>query len=441
MRDKDKFSIESDLIGSLKHVSLLWFSSVLGGASTFFIQVLLARQLTPNDFGVFAAAYSFVCLFVPLAGFGVAQLWLKVYGKEGVGAKRWLHASLKLVAINSLVVVCLILSWVVFGPNEFRSQYILVSLVLHMLGLVMLELMIAKYQLEGRFSLISWWQFSPNLLRLMIVLPISVMTHINLEIAGCVYAFVGLGLIIVCAKQLYVMFRGNLLLEVQAKQSGNESFKIVRAKKNELIRLSSVYGKAWPFGLAVFFQMVYYQSDIIILKYLAGNDVAGVYNVAFVILAVVFILPSAIYQKFLMPKIHYWANYENEFLLKAYRKGNKYMLILGVLSALMILATSSFLIPLLFGSEYTGAVILLNVLVLSIPFVFMAYNSGAVLVTRHHVYRKVKYMGIVAILNVILNVTFIPIYGAEGAAITTVISNLTLFSLYFFAIKRHVFSV
>ena len=71
----------------------------------------------------------------------------------------------------------------------------------------------------------------------------------------------------------------------------------------------------------------------------------------------------------------------------------------------------------------------------------MAYNSGAVLVTKQHVYRKVKYMGIVAILNIILNVTFIPIYGAEGAAITTVISNLTLFSLYFFAIKRHVFSV
>ena len=425
----------------LNNISLLWVSSVLGGASTFLIQVLLARQLTTNDFGVFAASYSLVSLFIPLAGFGVAQLWLKVYGKEGIGAKRWLHTSLKLVAINSLVVVCLILLWTVLGPNELGSQYVLVSLVLHMLGLVMLELMIAKYQLEGRFSLISWWQFSPNFIRLMIVLSIATMTQVNLELAGGVYAFVGLGLIMVSAKQLYAMFRGDLSLEVQAKQSGNEKLKIVSTQEVDSIRLSSVFGKAWPFGLAVFFQMIYYQSDIVILKYLAGNDAAGIYNVAFVMLAIVFILPSAIYQKFLMPKIHYWANYENEFLLKAYRKGNKYMLILGVLSALMIIATSSFLVPLLFGPEYSGAVILLNVLVLSIPFVFMAYNSGAVLVTKHHVYRKVKYMGIVAIINVILNVIFIPAYGAEGAAITTVASNLILFSLYFLAMKRHVFEV
>jgi len=425
----------------LNNISLLWVSSILGGASTFLIQVLLARQLTTNDFGVFAASYSLVSLFIPLAGFGVAQLWLKAYGKEGAGAKRWLHTSLKLVAINSLVVVSLILLWAILGPNEFSSQYVLVSLVLHMLGLVMLELMVAKYQLEGRFSLISWWQFSPNFLRLMMILSIATMTQVNLELAGGVYAFVGLGLIIVSAKQLYAMFRGDLALEVQENQPSNEKFKIVKAQEVDSIRLSLVFGKAWPFGLAVFFQMIYYQSDIVILKYLAGNDAAGIYNVAFVMLAVVFILPSAIYQKFLMPKIHYWANYDNEFLLKAYRKGNKYMLILGVLSALMILATSSFLIPLLFGSEYTGAVILLNVLVLSIPFVFMAYNSGAVLVTRHHVYRKVKYMGIVAIINVILNVTFIPVYGAEGAAMTTVASNLILFFLYFSAMKRHVFAV
>jgi len=50
-------------------------------------------------------------------------------------------------------------------------------------------------------------------------------------------------------------------------------------------------------------------------------------------------------------------------------------------------------------------------------------------------------MGIVAIINVILNVTFIPVYGEEGAAMTTVASNLILFFLYFSAMKRHVFEV
>lgn len=425
----------------LKYVPLLWFSSILGGACTFLIQVLLARQLTPNDFGIFSASYSFVSLFLPLAGFGVAQLWLKVYGNEGYAAKRWVKASLRLVAINSLMVVSLILLWAILGPNNSSSQYVLSLLVLHMIGLVILELMIAKYQLEGRFTLISYWQFFPNLLRLIFLLSIALITQVNLEQASLVYACIGLGLIVVGVRQLYGMFCGHLYLEIQDTQSYNEMGKTLRVSDIDSIRLSSVFDKAWPFGFAAFFQLIYYQSDIILLKYLAGNDVAGVYNVAFVVLAVVFILPSVIYQKFLMPKIHYWANHENDLLLMAYRKGKKYMLILGVSSCLIIAGTSSYIVLWLFGSEYLGAEVLLNILVWSIPFVFMSYNSGAVLITKHHVYRKVKYMGVVAMLNVILNVIFIPFYGAEGAAMTTVASNFILFCLYSFAMKRYVFSM
>jgi O-antigen/teichoic acid export membrane protein len=117
------------------------------------------------------------------------------------------------------------------------------------------------------------------------------------------------------------------------------------------------------------------------------------------------------------------------------------MILIGSVSVFGIVVSSSWLISLLFGADYFDSIALLNILALSVPFIFIAYNSGAVLVTSHHLYRKVKYMGIVAILNVVLNVILIPEYGAEGAAISTVISNLLLFSLYEFAIRKHVFSV
>ncbi|MBV1951456.1 MAG: oligosaccharide flippase family protein, partial [Cycloclasticus sp.] len=58
-------------------VSLLWVSSLLGAACAFFTQVILARKLGPTEFGVFATAFAMVTLVVPLAGFGVAQYWMK----------------------------------------------------------------------------------------------------------------------------------------------------------------------------------------------------------------------------------------------------------------------------------------------------------------------------------------------------------------------------
>lgn len=419
----------------LKSVSLLWFSSLLGGASTFIIQIILAQQLTPNDFGAFAASYSFVGLFIPLAGFGVAQLWLKVYGEEGIGAKRWLHASFYQLLISCLLAVSLIVSWAFWGPNEPGSKFMLLALVLHVLGLVMLELIIAKYQLEARFASVSGWQFFPNILRLVFILLLVFIEQLDLYLVGIVYALVGILLVIFSVKQLYKMYVNG----VNLGQSYEKCDEACYDKKE--VGLPTVFLKAWPFGLAVFFQLIYYQSDIVLLKYMLGNEVAATYNVAFVILAVIFILPSVLYQKFLMPKIHYWASHDQELLKKAYQKGNKYMVLIGGVSVFGILISSNWVISLLFGSDYLDSIVLLNILSLSVPFIFIAYNSGAVLVTSHHLYRKVKYMGLVAILNLILNVVLIPEYGAEGAAVATVISNLLLFFLYEFAIRKYVFSV
>src|SRR3546814_4412984 len=48
-----------------------------------------------------------------------------------------------------------------------------------------------------------------------------------------------------------------------------------------------------------------------------SDEAAGVYNVAFVIMSAVYLIPSVIYQKFLLPKIHIWANHDQETFVKA----------------------------------------------------------------------------------------------------------------------------
>ena len=52
---------------------------------------------------------------------------------------------------------------------------------------------------------------------------------------------------------------------------------------------------------------------------------------------------------------------------------------------------------------------------------------------------KVKYMAVVAIINILLNLFLIPRFDLRGAAIATVVSNLLLLSLYFYGAQRLVF--
>ena len=117
------------------------------------------------------------------------------------------------------------------------------------------------------------------------------------------------------------------------------------------------------------------------------------------------------------------------------------MLILGLIAMILVWLLSDLSIPFLFGYEYKNAVPILNILAVSSPIIFVAFSAGATLVTQEHMKRKVKYMGIVALVNLSLNLLIIPFYGALGAAITTVLSNLLLLIFYYLGSQKYVFFI
>ena len=94
------------------------------------------------------------------------------------------------------------------------------------------------------------------------------------------------------------------------------------------------------------------------------------------------------------------------------------------------------LITLVFGTEYTGAAIILQVLSLFIIFKAITKQTDNGLNYLGRARDRAIYKGITAVLNVILNIILIPIFGVVGAAIATVItyglytaSNLYIVSL------------
>jgi len=71
------------------------------------------------------------------------------------------------------------------------------------------------------------------------------------------------------------------------------------------------------------------------------------------------------------------------------------------------------------------------ILSISTPFRFVATSVGAVLTTRNHMRVKVRLMGAGALANIVLNFSLIPVFGAVGAAIATVITEVLIMLMYF----------
>ena len=417
---------------SIKSVLFLWLGSLLGSGSTFVIYWILARKLGPETFGVFSSALATITVFSLISGFGVSQVWLKLFGEEGWRAIRWLKPSMYFVLLTLGLVSVLLFAWAFFGPHDVITKQLLLLMLFFMIGLITVNLVSSKLQLEERYSFLAFWQLLPNLSRLVIIATSYYVLNITLAILdiGVVYATVGIIATVFGFFELYKMYNGKFQLKGHKTNQG-QTFNIPKIR--------DIFAEAWPFGLGSFFAFIYVQSDIIMLKYLVGDEQVGFYNVSFVVLTSIYLFPSILYQKYLMPKFHRWANFDREKFYSVYKKGNIAMLVLGVIIMSLVLLLSKFFIPLFFGEEYTESIVLINILALTLPFYLVAFSVASALVTKNHMKKKVIYMGVVAVLNLLLNFYLIPVYQGKGAAIATVISNAVLVVIYFYATNKYVF--
>lgn len=387
-------------------------------------------MLLPEAYGVFSSSLSFVMLFVPLAGFGVAQFWLKTFGQEGWAARRWLKGSLKFTIYSTGLVFCGLITWALFGPHDFLTSWVLSLLAFHVLAQVVLELVSSRLQLEEKFQVLALWQLFPHFFRFILVALLGLFLSYNLDVVlgSLMYSLVALVMMPIGYYMLKPMFTNDFSLVGHDSNTGagNEIQKSWKA----------VIALSWPFGLAAFAHLVYYQSDIVLLKYLDSDASAGIYNIAFLVISAIYLLPAVIYQKYLLPKIHRWSIQEPARVKSVFNQGSIAMLLLGLLFLVGIWIAADWGVALLFGKSYAEAAYILKALSFSVPFMFVAFSAGAVLVTQNHMKLKVQLMLLVALLNVVLNLVLIPKYGMMGAASATITSNALLATLYFYTAKR-----
>ena len=423
----------NNLIKVARTVSPLWIGSIIGSGSTFVIYIILARVLGVENFGIFGSALSTASIFTLIAGMGISQFWLKIFGKEGWNGIRWVLPSIKLLILSFLMVIILLFIWAYFGPHSNLYKNILILIPFFILGQISVQLVHAKLQLEERYSFLAIWQFSPNLSRLIIIITAIYISHYNIKVISVMYIYGIIGFIffLLSIYDLFSMHNDNFRLK------GHE----IKEKtiQHDFPSMYIVMKESLPFGIASVFAFIYVQSDIIMVKYLAGDSEAGYYNAAFSILTAIMIFPTVLYQKYFIPKFHRWAHYEKEKFFIAYKKGNLIMALIGIFIMVLLLYISGWLIQALFGKEYYPTITLLKIIALAIPFYFISYSLGSTLVTMDNIKLKIKFMGFVAIINIILNIILIPQFLAQGAAIATLISNVCLFILYYIGSQKWVF--
>jgi O-antigen/teichoic acid export membrane protein len=261
-----------------------------------------------------------------------------------------------------------------------------------------------------------------------IISSIYVFTYSSLAIVTLLMGFglIGIGIsqmsaaiVVAIAGMIYVSIK---ILKVQWR------FNLTEGKQ--------IFKLAAPLGLTAILTNIYYRADFVMLSYIRGDQEVGYYNAAYTVVNTL-LLFAVTFTSTLLPRLSALFATDFAILGKLYRTAFKYLLFMGMGSAIGAMLLASPILKLLFGEKYLPGAGALSILIWASALMFVNSLQGSLLVASNMKRNLVHLTGAAAAGNLILNILLIPRFGIRGAAAATVFSEIIAGSWSFVLLRKH----
>lgn len=203
-----------------------------------------------------------------------------------------------------------------------------------------------------------------------------------------------------------------------------------------IITTKEILNKSFPMMMSGIFLLLLNWTDILMLGRIETESQIGIYNVAFKVgyLALFFVVSMNVV---IMPKVsELFFHKKIDEMRKVINRATQLVIILTLPLALFIIFFSEFLLG-SFGSGFVTGKTTLIIITLGALFNAMTGNVDQILnmTNNQKSVRNVFFAGFV--LNVILNLFLIPNYGIEGAALSSLITNVIVNIIFIYIIRKN----
>lgn len=379
----------------------LLFDRIFRMGINFFVAIWIARYLGPEQYGLLTFAQSFVALFAVLASLGLEAIVIRNIVNEPLQRYEILGTAFILKLFGWLVTFGLTVVLIsLMHPGE-KAMITLVTIT--SLGNLFLVFDVLDYwfqsEVKSKFRVFaSTIAFTlVSLLKIFFILQHAPLVFF--AYAGVLeYSFMALALLIAYHK------------------NGQSVFKWVPTLKcaRNLLRDS------WPLILSSLSIMVYMRIDQIMLGEMVGEKALGIYSVAVRLGEMWYFIPIAIVSS-TYPSIVNAKKISEQLFYDHLQKLYDVMAIIGYAAAIVVTVLSPYIV-MLFGREYREAGPILALYIWIGLFVNLGVARGSFLNTMNYNWLSFFTSLGGAIINVILNLIFIPRYGGIGATVASLIS-------------------
>lgn len=380
------------------------------------VSVILARHLAPAGFGLLSFALSFAALFSLLPGFGMGALTIREVARQPAQISRHLITGLYAkVFLSGLMLLLMAGAGVVMGLPKLKfaaaliaGSYLATETALNFVLCFFQALQKPKVVAAVNLSVRAGW-VAGSLLVLFLGGGV-------LQLLGIRYAISTFGLL------------GAILL-VQWRLHGITSWKL---DFPFLIRLLK---DSFPFVLFRLRGQLYGDVNTVMISIMKGDTVTGWYASSQKLLRLFTFIPGSLAQA-LLPIMAKNAQDAKREISGLFTRVTKYLLMISLPIAAVGCVLAKEIILQFYGPQYAEAARTLQVLVWTVPFVFLngalVPSIGAVEQERRGATIMVSGM----ILASCVNLVVVPLFGAVGAASTTLLSEIMMVMLLFRLVRK-----
>jgi O-antigen/teichoic acid export membrane protein len=391
-------------------VALLTGAQMVRGLLRLLFAVVVARQLGPQQLGVYAVIFALVELIAVASGSGYADYLTREAAKDqrlGWGIARQLIVLRVLVAIPLVVIVLTVLWFLGFSRGVLVAGALAcLTLIPRSFSEAVQGVLRGIHQYKGYFAIESVLGIT-----LIAGATVLVIRHGGLRqaivaeiVAATVAGFVALG--------FGLRFRTRETVGFSA---------------SHLIKKSAV------FNLYSFIGTLYDRFDVLLLSKLAGEYAAGIYSIAYRALGMTQIIAyGALYS--LLPSLS-----RNSGSIDERQRIEKALGVLLSVAFAVVLGTMVFagpVVKLVLGPAYADSALALKILIWAVILRYMNYALNVSLLAGGHERVFVTTSLVCLGTNIVGNLIFIPLYSWRAAAGVTIATEFVLLIQNAFWLRR-----
>jgi len=399
----------------LKNLTAITFSQIIIKIVRFLFLVYILRTLLPFNYGKFIYILSALMIYFSFADFGLNAISIREIAKKPSLSSVILGRNLQVKFF--IIIVILLISFSTFLNQAGFDMKIMAILIAISMSISAIS-----------SSLIAVLEGYKHYVRISIIRAIS----------EFIYIAVSFALIHLFQFGVSALAVGHILMNISLLLMAIYYIRKLKVKPilfNNPFPVLKILVPAVSIGITSIFVTVYFKIDKIMIKHMLSTWHVGIYSAAFAFMNKILLIPQTVCNV-MFPEVASLKGKSETELYRTHWFSIKINLILAVpiITGGILLAKPLFYF--LFTNAYAPSVKVFQLLMIAFFFMFINSIQGSLLISieKEKILAVITFCAMCA--NIAGNYILIQKIGVNGAAISTIFSELTVFILTCMVIKK-----